>query len=181
MPVTWESWNLTSPIVSRIYLASHLLQSAFIAPLKSITVGRMAPIDAELILAVTVLSTIWAIHSQLVMLPDRGELQSSLSHVTLSSDRSGLRGALSAEPSPYEFNAFNGEPLDSDPADPEIEIMVRLTDRGSGILGKRRCIVTVRYPMEETYISEDSAENSPHDDQRRNSEPDHKLPFWVKR
>jgi hypothetical protein len=182
-PVPCESWNLTSPTVSRVYLAIHLLQSAFIAALKSIAAGRMAPIAAGLILAVTVLSTIWALHSHLVLLPDPwgiavvliacGILVCSVWIAMIAKRRAVLHG----------LKAFNGEPLDSDPdpADPEIEIMVRLTARGSGILGKRRCIVTVRYPIEDTHIVEDGVGNSPNGDRRRYTEQDHKLPFWVKR
>ena len=68
-PVSCESWNLTSPIASRVYLTTHLLQSAFIAALKPIMSGRMRTIAAGLILAGAILSSIWVLHSHLVLLP----------------------------------------------------------------------------------------------------------------
>ena len=62
----------------------------------------------------------------------------------------------------------------------EIEILVRLTDRSSGILGKHGCVVTIR-------VSDgDSHHGTRHWEdwmviRKLARDPDHKLPFWVKR
>lgn len=182
-PVLCESWNLTSLIVSRVHLAIHFLQSAFIAALKLITPGRMTPIADGLILAVTVLSTIWIFHPYLAVSPDPWgiavvPIAGGILICSLWIARVTKRRAI-----PHELKAPSGEPFDSDPdqADPEIEIMVRLTDRGSGILGKRRCIVTIWYPIAAADIAEHGIEKSPNGDRRRYTDRDRKLPFWVKR
>ena len=182
-PVLCESWSLTSLIVSRVHLAIHFLQSAFIAALKLITPGRMKPIGDGLILAVTVLSTIWIVHPYLVPSPGPWgiavvPIAGGILICSLWIARVTKRRAIACE-----LKAFSGDPLNSDPdpADPEIEIMVRLTDRGSGILGKRTCIVTIRYRIAAADIAEQGIEKSPTGNRRRYTDRDRKLPFWVKR
>lgn len=182
-PVSCESWNLTSPIVSRVCLATHLLQGACIAALKSNTSGRMAPIAAGLIFAGTILSSIWVyLHSHLVLLPYRWGIAALLIACGIFVCSVWIGNIAKRRAAIPGLKAFNGEPLDSDPdpADPQIEIMVRLTERVSGILGRRRCVVTIRYPME-THTAEHGIGKTSNGDRRRYTDYEHKLPFWVKR
>jgi len=182
-PVPYASWKLTSPIVSRVCLATHSLQVAFIAELKSITSGRMAPIAAGLILAGAILSGIWGFHSHLALLPYPWGIATLLIACGIFVCSVWIGNTAKRRAAIPGLETFKGELLDSDldPADPEIEIMVRLADRSSGILGRRRCIVTIRYPIEDTHIVEGGVGNSPNGDRRRSMERDHKLPFWIKR
>jgi hypothetical protein len=154
-PVSCESWNLTSPIASRVYLTTHLLQSAFIAALKPIMSGWMTTIAAGLILAGAILSSIWVLHYHLVLLPHPWGIAALLTACGILACSAWVGNIAKHRTAPSDLKAFDGEPLDSDPdpADPQIEILVRLTDRSSGILGKRGCVVTIRYPME-THITE---------------------------
>lgn len=82
-----------------------------------------------------------------------------------------------------EVNTFNDEPLDSDsdpdPWGPEVEITVRLTHRGSGILGKRRCIVSIHYPKEGAHAVEHGSGNSTGRGGGRCKVLHQKLLFWV--
>ena len=137
-PVPYASWNLTSPIVSRVYLVTHLLEGVFIAALKSITSGRMAPNAAGFILAGTILSSIWVLHSHLVLLPYPWGIAALLIACGIFVCSVWIGNIARRRAAIHGLKTFNGEPLDSDPdpADPEIEIMVRLTDRKVGILGR---------------------------------------------
>ena len=57
-----ESWILTVPIVSRVYLATHLSRRTLTTALKLLTAGRITPFVDGLILLGTVVSVILAVH-----------------------------------------------------------------------------------------------------------------------
>ena len=181
--VSYASWNLISPIASPVCSAVHSLQVAFIATLKLITSGRMAPSAAGLILAGTILSGIWGFHSHLVLLPYPWRIAVLLIACSIVACTVWIGNLNKRRAVIPDLKTLKGELLDSDPdpADPEIEIMIRLADCGSGILRRRRCIVTIRYPSEDAKLVERGVGNSPNGDRRCFMERDRKLTFWVKR
>jgi len=175
-----ESWILTVPIVSRVYLATHLSRRTLTTALKLLTAGRITPFVDGLILLGTVVSVILAVHFHFVhLLRDQWGIAVALTACGILVCTVWITKIAEHRAAPHEVNAFEDEPLDL--GDPEVEIAIRLAPRGPAILGKRLCIVTIHIPVETARIAEHGIRNLPGGDEKCNERQHHKLPFWLKR
>jgi len=60
-----------------------------------------------------------------------------------------------------------------------VEITIRIDDRGFDIARMPRCVVTMHLPKEDAHDLGQWIGNASDGDERRYKEQDHKLPFWI--
>ena len=165
-PAIYPTWILTSVIISRVFLATYLLQSSFVGVLKfaagggmiaivefllgtCIATGKLMPLAAGLVFLGTIISSVPMFQSHSVHLsPENWKAVFVLiaSGILLIS---AWITEISEESSiPTRRGGFAEERLlsDPDPWNQDIAITVRLGTRRFGILQKRQCIVTVHVP-----------------------------------
>lgn len=186
---TWKEWLLVALMISWMYLASGLLQSASSEVLKftllggvlaitevligiSIAMGKVFPFALGLVFFGTLLSYIPFVHlHSLNFPPDHWKMAVALAACAMLISSRWINQIAEHLPLPHAFKRLKVETSDfiPDPPDQKAEITVGMTHREFAIPPGRRCIVSIRQPR-----------NAPDGGIRRHEERDHKLPFWIK-
>ena len=197
---TWKGWLLVALMISWIYLASRLLQSASSEVLKFTLLGGVLAITEVLIgisiaaeevfsfaLGLVFIGTLLSyipffhLHS-LNFPPDHWKMAVALAGCAMLICSRWINQIAEHLPLPHGFRTPKVETSDfiPDPPDQKVEITVRMAHREFAIPPGRRCIVSIRQPRKSASSVEAALGNTSDGGIRRHEEHDHKLPFWVK-
>jgi uncharacterized membrane protein YphA (DoxX/SURF4 family) len=197
---TWKRWLLVGVMISWIYLASSLLQSASSEVLKftllcgvlaitevligiSIAAGEVFPFALGLVFFGTLLSYIPFFHLHSFNFPpDHWKLAVALAACAVLINSRWINQVAEHLALPHGFKTTKVETSDSipDPPDQKVEITVRMARREFAILPRRRCIVSIRHPRKSAPIVKEALENTSAGGIWKHQDRDHKLPFWVR-
>lgn len=197
---TWKGWLLVALIISWIYVASRLLQSASSEVLKftllggvlaitavligiSIAAGEVFPFALGLVFFGTLLSYIPFFHlHSLNFPPDHWKMAVVLAGCAMLICSRWINRIAEHLPLPHAFKRLKVETSDfiPDPPDQKAEMTVRMAHREFAIPSGRRCIVSIRQPRKSASSMEVAFRNASDGGIRRHEERDHKLPFWIK-
>lgn len=197
---TWKGWLLVALMISWIYLASRLLQSASSEVLKftllggvlaitelligiSIAAGEVFPFALGLVFFGTLLSYIPFFHLDSVNFPpDHWEMAVALAACAMLICSRWINQAAEHLPLSYGFKTPKVETSDSipDPPDQKVEITVRMARREFAVQPGRRCIVSIRHPRKSAPRVKEALENTSDGGIWKHQDRDHKLPFWVR-
>lgn len=199
-PASCESWFLNAAIISRVYLAIHLFQNAFAGPWKihcaggivalaesllgtSIASGKLVPFAAGLVFLDTLVSKISAYHLHFPrFVPDPWAMIVVFATPAILMCSTWIAKLTERLRSTHLFELFskNEGATEVKLLDENVEITIRIDDRGFDILRKCRCVVTVHLPKEGPHSARQVVRNNSESGEARRTEQDHKLPFWVK-
>ena len=201
-PVAWRKWIPIIAMVSWIYVASSLLRYAASATVNYILVGgiigftvvliglsiageQLFTFAAGLILLGTLLSSISPLHAgSFSFPPDHWKIAVVLAGgaaLFLSPWIKSTVGHLSFFDRPELLDEEAEPHCEFDPRDEDVEILIRLDNRGVDLLRNARCIVTIQNPRKCGATNAAELGNAFKIGGQDTGLHDHRLPFSVKR
>lgn len=181
-PAPCESWFLNAAILSRVYLAIHLLLDALAGPWKfncasgmiaitevllgaSIASGTMVPFAAGLVFFGALISKIPAYHLHFSrVVPDPWEMTVVLATSAILMCSAWITKFAERLSVPHQFELLGRHErskAEVDLFDENVAITIRIDDRGFDIFRRPRCTVTIRFPKNGVCSAERRAGDTP--------------------
>jgi len=197
---TWGRWILIALMILWVYMASSVLQSTSSVALKfillggvlaitealigiSIAMGEVFPFALGLVFFGVLLSNVPFLHlGALNFPPDHWKLVVALAGCGMLIASRWINDIAQRLPFFHGFKIPTPVTRDSGPDSrgQKVEITVRVARLGSSISSRRERVVRIRHPKKSPWHAEQCAENTSDAEVTKYSEPDHKLPFWVR-